>query len=339
MLPTETGNCAGTIWHNYREDELALLVKIRSHWRSFLRTLYSHFDHATESPMSKAPASWLAPFALLAVLSATACAKAPSTDKDQTGIALFGESSIPRTVGGHTYTSQAVEATLGPHRFMFPANFYYNQIGPFADGGVMLTVFWPGFEAAPPGDRPVRTTQDSRRQVLIELYYLDRVPITNYLARRSSNEATTEAGSLERRNPVERLDLRVAQPDRWELTPYAIDRSLLAAYARDSEQNLGVPYVHNPSMEPDWYVARSRDGQLSTFISCDPADRIPDGLFAHGKMLERADGDRVAMCSHSLVDLDDSITIEMSYARVMLRDWKRLEATVRNLLRRYRVKP
>jgi len=75
----------------------------------------------------------------------------------------------PRTVSGQTYTTQPVEARLGPHRFMFPANLYYNQTGPLADGGVMLTVFWPDFDAAPPGDRPVRSTQDSRRQVLVEL--------------------------------------------------------------------------------------------------------------------------------------------------------------------------
>jgi len=288
--------------------------------------------------MSRAPARRLASFALVAVLSATACAKSPSTEKDKNGTAMSEDATSPRTVGGHTYTTQPVEATLGPHRFMFPANLYYNQIGPFADGGVMLTLFWPDFDAAPPGDRPVRTTQDSRRQVLIELHYLDRVPITDYLARRSSNDATSEAGSLERRDPVERLDLRVAQPERLGLTPYAIDPSLLAAYAKDSEQELGVPYVHNPKMEPDWYVARSTDGQLRTFISCDPADRIPDGLVAHGKALERADGDRVAMCRHSMVDLDDSITIEMTYARVMLSDWQRMEAAVRELLRRYRAK-
>jgi len=289
--------------------------------------------------MSKASLRRLAPFALLAVLSVTACAKAPSTEKDQKGTSMPEDSISPRSVHGHTYTTQAVEATLGPHRFMFPANLYYNQIGPFADGGVMLTVLWPDFDAATPGDRPVRTIQDSQRQVLIELHYLDQVPITDYLARRSNNEATTEAGSLERRDPVERLDLRVSQPEKWGLTPYSIDPALLANYAKESEQKLGVPYLHNPKMEPDWYVARSRESQLSTFISCDPADRIPDGLVAQGRTLERADSDQVAMCRHSLVDLDDSITIEMNYARVMLGDWQRIEATARELLRRYRVKP
>ena len=35
----------------------------------------------------------------------------------------------------------------------------------------------------------------------------------------------------------------------------------------------------------------------------------------------------------------DSIAIEMSYARVMLSDWQRLETSVRDLLERYRVQP
>ncbi|HFK2894589.1 TPA: hypothetical protein ACGY71_002534 [Stenotrophomonas maltophilia] len=245
----------------------------------------------------------------------------------------------PRTVGGHTYTTEPVEARVGPRRFMFPANLYYNQTGPLADGGVMLTVFWPDFDAAPPGDRPVRSSQDSRRQVLVELRYIDRVPIQNYLARRSSSEASSAPGSLERRDPVENLALRVAQPERWGLTPYAIDPSLMEAYAKESEAALGRPYVHNPGMEPDWYVARSAEGQLTTFISCDPADRIPDGLVVQGKTLERAGEGQIAMCRHSIVDVGDSIAIEMNYARVMLSDWQRLETSVHDLLERYRVQP
>ncbi|WP_294993833.1 hypothetical protein [uncultured Stenotrophomonas sp.] len=289
--------------------------------------------------MSRAPACRLASFALVAVLSTTACAKAPSTEKDPNGTNMSEAAASSRTVGGHTYTTEPVEARVGPHRFMFPANLYYNQTGPLADGGVMLTVLWPDFDAAPPGDRPVRTTQVSRRQVLVELRYIDRVPIHSYLERRSSSEATSAPGSLERRDPVENLALRVAQPERWGLTPYAIDPSLMAAYAKDSEAALGRPYVHNPGMEPDWYVARTTDGQLATFISCDPADRIPDGLTIQGKTLERAGEDQIAMCRHSIVDVGDSIAIEMNYARVMLSDWQRLETSVRELLSRYRVQP
>lgn len=289
--------------------------------------------------MSRAPACRLASFALVAVLSTTACAKGPSTEKDPNGTNMSEAAASSRTVGGHTYTTEPVEARVGPHRFMFPANLYYNQTGPLADGGVMLTVLWPDFDAAPPGDRPVRTTQVSRRQVLIELHHLDRVPIEQYLARRTSSEATSAPGSLERRHPVQNLALRVAQPERMGLTPYAIDQSLMAAYVKDSEAALGMRYAHNPKMEPDWYVARSADGQLTTFISCDPADRVPDGLLIEGSTLQRSGEDQIAMCRHSMVDVDDSIAIEMNYARVMLSDWQRLETSVRGLLSRYRVQP
>ena len=202
----------------------------------------------------------------------------------------------------------------------------------------MLTVFWPDFDAAPPGDRPVRSTQDSRRQVLVELRYIDRVPIQNYLARRSSSKATSAPGSLERRDPVENLALRVAQPERWGLTPYAIDPSLMAAYAKDSEAALGRPYVHNPD-GTRLVCCPLGGGQLTTFISCDPADRIPDGLKIQGKTLERAGEGQIAMCRHSIVDVGDSIAIEMNYARVMLSDWQRLETSVRDLLERYRAQP
>lgn len=289
--------------------------------------------------MSRAPACRLASFALVAVLSTTACAKAPPTEKEPNGTNMSEAAASSRTVGGHTYTTEPVEARVGPHRFMFPANLYYNQTGPLADGGVMLTVLWPDFDAAPPGDRPVRTTQVSRRQVLIELHHLDRVPIERYLARRTSSEATSAPGSLERRHPVQNLALRVAQPERMGLTPYAIDPALMAAYVKDSEATLGMRYTHNPTMEPDWYVARSTDGQLTTFISCDPADRVPDGLLIEGSTLQRSGEDQIAMCRHSIVDVDDSITIEMNYARVLLSDWQRLETTVRDLMRRYRIKP
>lgn len=303
------------------------------------RPLYSQRDHATESPMSRAQACRLISFALVAALSASACAKSPSTEKDRNGTLMSEDAASSRKVGGHTYTTQPVEARLGPHRFMFPANLYFNQIGPFPDGGVMLTLLWPEFGAAPPGDRPTRSTQVSRRQVLVELSYLDHAPIQSHLARRSSSEATSAPGSLERRDPVENLSLRVAGPERMGLTPYSIDQALLAAYVKDYEAAMEVPYVHNAAMEPDWYVARSAEGQLSSFISCDPADRVPDGLVISGDSLERSGEEKIAMCRHSMVDIQRNITIDMSYARVLLSDWERLEAAVRRLLSEYRAKP
>lgn len=82
-------------------------------------------------------------------------------------------------------------------------------------------------------------------------------------------------------------------------------------------------------------MVRDGDGQVRTFISCDPWEYMPDGLLMEGGKLVRSSGDRVTMCQHSMVDLEDGVALETSYARVLLFDWRRLEATTRELMRRY----
>ena len=200
-------------------------------------------------------------------------------------------------MGGRTYTAQPVEANLGQHRFMFLANLHYNQIGPLAGGGVMLTVLWPDFDAAPPGDHPMRSVEDGYRQVSIELRYVGGARAVDYLA--------------------QDLTERVALTPRWGLTPYAVDRSKVARDVRE--------------VTPDWYVVRDGDGRVSTFISCDPWEYMPDGVLMEGGKLVRSSGDRVAMCRHSVVDVERGIAVEMAYARVLLADQGRLERMVRAL--------
>ncbi|WP_234456011.1 hypothetical protein [Stenotrophomonas sp. S41] len=252
--------------------------------------------------MTSTPARRMACAALVAVLAASGCARPPSTEMDDEILALLNGTYGPRIVGGRTYTAQPVEANLGPHRFMFPANLYYNQIGPFAGGGVMLAVFWPDFNAAPPGDHPVRSVEDGYRQVTIELRYVGSAGAADYLARDLSE--------------------RVALPPRWGLTPYAVDRSKVSRDVRE--------------VTPDWYVVRDGDGRVRTFISCDPWEYMPNGVLMEGGRLVRSSGDRVAMCRHSMVDVWDGVAVEMSYARVLLKDWERLEPRTRKLMRRYK---
>jgi len=255
--------------------------------------------------MTSTPARRMACAALVAVLAASGCARPPSTALDDDITATLKGTNSPRTVGGRTYTAQPVEANLGPHRFMFPANLYYNQIGPFAGGGVMLAVFWPDFDAAPPGDHPVRSVEDGYRQVSIELRYVGGAGATDYLA--------------------QDLSERVALTPRWGLTPYAVDRSKVARDVRE--------------VTPDWYVVRDGDGRVRTFISCDPWEYMPNGVLVEGGRLVRSSGDRVAICRHSMVDVGDGVAVEMSYARVLLIEWKRVEATARELMRGHRKAP
>jgi len=116
------------------------------------------------------------------------------------------------------------------------------------------------------------------------------------------------------------LSERVALTPRWGLTPYAVNRSWLS---RDTWE-----------VAPDWYVVRDGEGRVRTFISCDPWEYMPDGVMMEGGKLARSGGDRVAMCRHSMVDGEDGVAVEMSYARVLLMDWKRLDGVVRALIQR-----
>lgn len=168
----------------------------------------------------------------------------------------------------------------------------------------MLAVFWPDFDAAPPGDHPVRSVEDGYRQVSIELRYVGSAGAADYLARDLSE--------------------RVALPPHWGLTPYAVDRSWVS---RDTRE-----------VTPDWYVVRDGEGRVRTFISCDPWEYMPDGVLMECGKLVRSSGDQVAMCRHSMLDVEDGVGVEMSYARVLLVDWQRVEATTRKLMRRYREK-
>lgn len=162
----------------------------------------------------------------------------------------------------------------------------------------MLAVFWPDFDAAPPANQALQSVADGYRQVSIELRYVGSAGAADYLARGLSE--------------------RVALTPRWGLTPYAVDRSWVA---RDTWE-----------MAPDWYVVRDGDGRVKTFVSCDPWEYMPDGVMIKGGKLVRSSGDRVAMCRHSMVDVEEGVAVEMSYARVMLVEWHSVEEAYRRLI-------
>jgi hypothetical protein len=151
--------------------------------------------------------AWVVAFA------AGACAPEPTPGIDDDILAFMVDPNRPRMVEGRTYSTQPVEASVGPRRFMFPANLYYNQIGPFSDGGVMLSVLWPNLEPAAPGDFALRTMEDGYRQVSIELRYVGGAGVADC--------------------PARDLSERVALTPRWGLMPYAVERSQVVRDVRD----------------------------------------------------------------------------------------------------------
>lgn len=268
-------------------------------------------------------------------LSATACAPTPPQDNGRRSD-VTEQTRHGRVVDGYTYTSTPVEVALGPSRFKIPANYFDNQIGPFGEG-LSLKLEWPGMEPTQPGARAAPRTNDFRREISVSVDFIDRLPIAGAMARRVTNDAVTPEGSLERRDPTERLELRVPKPDRMGLTPYDIDQNLLVAYAKAYEVKFGRPHHRNPAFEPDWYVARADDGEISTFIKCDNAHHRGDGVTLEGDRVISEDRVVAAGCTHYFVDLQNNLSISLSYKRVFLKDWKRMEEAVRRVLKQYRV--
>lgn len=266
----------------------------------------------------------------------SACARPVSTE-NIVNPAMSDASQTGRTINGHTYTDAPVDVKLGPNTFRIPANYLDSQIAPWPGEGVSLVIEWPDLEATAPGARANPRTNDFRKEISVLINYVDRAPIESLLARHSSNDSITEDGSVEEGDPRDRLDLRRAEPEVMGLTPYAIDESKMASYARKYQDAYGKPPVRNPAFEGDWYVARGTDGQLTTFIKCDSKAFRADGVRVVGNELIDEPGDTAASCIHYFVDVDSKLSISADYKRVFLRDWKRIEEAVNELLKRRRV--
>jgi hypothetical protein len=245
---------------------------------------------------------------------------------------------IGRTVNGRTYTDAPVEVKLGPNTFRIPANYLDSQIAPWPGDGVTLVIEWPDMKATPPGARVHPRTNDFRKEIRISINYVDRVPIETVLDRHASTNARTEEGSVERSNPAQRLDMRVAQPEQLGLIPYAIDEARMIEYARAYEARYGRPHPRNPAFEPDWYIARGPAGELTTFIKCDSSKHSGDGIAIRGTDIVDIPGRTVPGCTHHMVDIENSLSISLHYNRVFLKDWKAMESAIRDVLSQSKVK-
>ncbi|MGV8958826.1 MAG: hypothetical protein ACOH1V_00320 [Stenotrophomonas sp.] len=271
--------------------------------------------------------------AVAVAVAVSACARIPPTE--QKGSSAMSDSAhTGRTINGHAYSDAPVEVTLGPNTFRIPANYLDSQIAPWPGEGVTLVIEWPNMMPTPPGARANPRTNDFRKEISVRIVHIDRVPIETSLKRLSSNEAITRDTSLERRDPRDRLDMRLPQPATFGLTPYAIDESKMAAYTKEHLKFYGKPPVRNPAYERDWYIVQDAAGNLTTFIKCDSAVFRGDGVLLVGNQVVDDDAPVAAGCVHYFSDIEDSLSITLDYKRAFLKDWKRMEDAVREILAR-----
>lgn len=232
------------------------------------------------------------------------------------------------------YNDRPVEARLGPHRYLIPANYFRNQIGPDFQGNFSLLVQWPDLQPLPPGERSKQDMETFAKRITIMPHHVDRVPIETRLEK--SITPLASESSLSYQDPSEHLALRDEQPQLFGLTPYWVNGEKYAAYLKLWEKEYGHPSKAELRNKEDWYLARDSDGQLTTTIKCD-SHLQPDGYVLRGERLI-PDGNRTAGCDHMIVIKEDMLRISIGYRRVFLKDWRRIEQRARELLSQYRTR-
>jgi hypothetical protein len=84
----------------------------------------------------------------------------------------------------------------------------------------------------------------------------------------------------------------------------------------------------------DWFVGRDAKGAIRTVVLCDDS-RVPEGFEIRGETLVSIPGaKRWPLCDHhhfSLPDYGSNVTL--SYHRPVLRDWRKIENTVKDIMR------
>ena len=273
----------------------------------------------------------------LLCLGLAGCAPLSSTAREEAGMQPEGIARVV-TDDGYTFTDAPVEARIGRHRYRIPANYYYDQMGPTFQGDVSLRMLWPDMTPMPPGTARRRTRSEIGRSVVFDIYYVDRVDIRERMRRAYSNSVMS-ADSLEYRNPEDRLDLRVPQPESMGLVRYDLDPGLAAQYEQEYRKRYGRPYAPVVGVRKDWYVARDDTGEVTTFIQCDPREEPEDHVVTgRDPVLSENLNGRIAKCSHMMILPQENLRVSIDYARDLLRDWKKFEGSLEELLEKTRVK-
>ena len=241
------------------------------------------------------------------------------------------------TIGRYTYTDAPVEARIGRHLYRIPANYFYDQMGPTFQGDVSLRMQWPDLTPMPPGQTQQQTMSEFMKAVNYDIRYVDRVDVRESMRRAYSNW-TMPKDSLAYRNPEDRLDLRIPQPEAMGLVRYDVDPALADQYAKEWEEKKGRPYAPVIGVRKDWYIARDETREVVTLIKCD-TDEKTDGLVVQGRELVSSENpkDRVAQCNHLMIFPEESLSVSIGYVRVVLSDWQRFEGALKELLGRTRV--
>ncbi len=236
----------------------------------------------------------------------------------------------------HTGNHDApVEARLGAHVFRFPANYYSDQHGPYDDGSVGLTLLWPDLAPAAPAQMPARGDAAYDTRIQLGVTAVETATGNAVLQRLIEPDPSEPA---QRDDPARNLALRIEGESVHGLSPYYIDPKAARAFLQQQYGENAASMLEDETFA-DWYLAREATGRLTSVIVCDER-QLADGLrLQDGNSLTREpEAERIARCTHDFLVADGTVRIAADYPRVMLKDWQRIEARVRDMFESHRAR-
>ena len=273
---------------------------------------------------------------LAAAVASTAMSAAPAGAVLAADAAPAPSASAAKPYKWEGYSDKPVEAKLGPYRFRFPMNMYYDQMGPDFQGGVSLVLRWPDLEPYPPGENFHDAPDRFINAISISLDYPDRLSDHEYATiLRASLQPLMPDDPEQIENPAENLNLRIKGEAVYGLTPYYLDLERLKTYfAKYHPGSLTA----DPQFHEDWYVSNDNHGVPLTVIKCTTRS-VPDGvLIERGTMIDDPGVRRRSDCHHNFLVPEYRLLIRINYLRPVLADWAQIENRIRHLLRALEVR-
>lgn len=268
----------------------------------------------------RAPLPWLLAIACLAAAACGSGAAPPPA----------AEASRPMTPTDANAGERMVEVHLGPHRFRIASNYFDIERGQDAQGFMRLILRWPELAPLPAGTHYLSGGESERaRNIDISPDYIDRVPLQTSLER--DLISNTDSEQERRENPTLNPDLRIHGDPVHGLTPYYTDFAKVDAYyrARYGKHGDTAAQRHSP-FNNDWLVGRDAQGTLTTVIKCTSREEPEGARIVEGR-LELLDAPMLPSCSHSFLMPRYGANVRVSYQRIFVRDWKRIEQRIREI--------
>lgn len=227
------------------------------------------------------------------------------------------------------------EVRVGPRRFCLPERLFNGTHIPWGHGTeVDFVLDWPSLEPLPAGFDMYKDNNRFLAALSIRMSYPDRLDDEQFrLLPRRWIEPRNPADPEQLANPGANLHLRIKGEPIHGLTPYYTDFEALERYYKRKYGPDTRAAEPDGMVSDDWFIDMGPDGIPRTVLKCSP-QAIPDGVRMEGdRMVELRDVFRRATCDHNFVIPEYRVIVSLTYQRLVMPDWRRIETRIRTLFR------